>query len=67
MQAVKHLCADLPVHAGTARAAVYAASVTADIAAARLLADAAAARGARDRIQGHSVRVSPGKRTCTCT
>ncbi|WLQ38202.1 acyl-CoA/acyl-ACP dehydrogenase [Streptomyces castrisilvae] len=53
-QAVKHLCAEMLVRTGTARAAVYAAAVTGDpaeIAGAKLLADEAAVRNARDCLQ----------------
>lgn len=53
-QAVKHLCAEMLVRVGTARAAVYAAAVTGDpaeIAGAKLLADEAAVRNARDCLQ----------------
>lgn len=50
-QAVKHLCAQTPVRAETARSAVYAAALTeaeSDIPAAVLLVDDAAVRNARD-------------------
>ncbi|RPK60881.1 Acryloyl-CoA reductase (NADH) [Streptomyces sp. ADI96-02] len=55
-QAVKHLCADMHVRTGVARAAVYAAALTGDrveIAGAKLLADEAAVLNARDCLQIH--------------